>query len=173
MRTAKTLIRLGGCPGWSESSLGAQSLCWFCHVAANFVHHKRSTDFWGFPFSGDLMLNKCHCFSWSVVESAFHLQHYCILGLSGNFRICQEEKRSRAAWNFIELCFLTFLSNKSKQLLIQGLIIFLFSEIITISILHCSGDKRLNLSGLKLDVRFCEIEEIFQAICFIWSDSFD
>ena len=24
MRTAKTLIRLGGCPGWSESSLSAQ-----------------------------------------------------------------------------------------------------------------------------------------------------
>ena len=36
MRTAKTLIRLGGCPGWFESSLGAQSLCWFCHVAAHF-----------------------------------------------------------------------------------------------------------------------------------------
>ena len=33
MRTAKTLIRLGGCPGLSESLLGAQSLCWFCHVA--------------------------------------------------------------------------------------------------------------------------------------------
>ena len=32
MRTAKTLIRLGGCPGWSESSLGAHSFCWFCHV---------------------------------------------------------------------------------------------------------------------------------------------
>ena len=31
-RTTKTLIRLGGCPGWSESSLGAHSLCWFCHV---------------------------------------------------------------------------------------------------------------------------------------------
>ena len=30
-RTAKTLIRLVG----SESSLGAQSLCWFCHVAAH------------------------------------------------------------------------------------------------------------------------------------------
>ena len=30
-RTAKTLIRLGGCPGWSESSLGAQSFWWFCH----------------------------------------------------------------------------------------------------------------------------------------------
>ena len=26
VRTAKTLIRLGGCPGWSESSLGAQPL---------------------------------------------------------------------------------------------------------------------------------------------------
>ena len=33
-RTAKTLIRLGGCPGWSASSLGAHSLCWFCHVVA-------------------------------------------------------------------------------------------------------------------------------------------
>ena len=30
----KTLIRLGGCPGWSESSLCAHSFCWFCHVAA-------------------------------------------------------------------------------------------------------------------------------------------
>ena len=35
IRTAKTLIRLGGCPGWSESSLGAQSVCWFCHVVAH------------------------------------------------------------------------------------------------------------------------------------------
>ena len=26
MRTAKTLIRLGGCPGWSESSLGAHTI---------------------------------------------------------------------------------------------------------------------------------------------------
>ena len=34
-RTAKTLIRLGRCPGWSESSLGTHSLCWFCHVAAH------------------------------------------------------------------------------------------------------------------------------------------
>ena len=37
MRTAKTLIRLGWCPGWSESSLGAQSFCWFCHVAAQLL----------------------------------------------------------------------------------------------------------------------------------------
>ena len=33
MRTAKTLIRLGRCPGLSESMLGAQSFCWFCHEA--------------------------------------------------------------------------------------------------------------------------------------------
>ena len=31
------LIRLGGCPGWSKSSLGAQSLCWFCHVVAHIM----------------------------------------------------------------------------------------------------------------------------------------
>ena len=31
----RRLIRLGGCPGCSESSLGAQSFCWFCHEAAH------------------------------------------------------------------------------------------------------------------------------------------
>ena len=34
----RRLIRLGGCQGWSESSLAAQSLCWFCHVAAHFIY---------------------------------------------------------------------------------------------------------------------------------------
>ena len=38
--TAKTLIRLGGCPGWSESSLGAHSFCWFCHVVAHLKLEK-------------------------------------------------------------------------------------------------------------------------------------
>ena len=36
-RTAKTLIRLGGCPGWSESSLGGQSFCWFYHEGAHLI----------------------------------------------------------------------------------------------------------------------------------------
>ena len=31
----RRLIRLGGCPGWSESSLGEHSFCLFCHVAAH------------------------------------------------------------------------------------------------------------------------------------------
>ena len=34
----RRLIRLGVCPSWSESSLGAQSLCWFCHVAAQIIY---------------------------------------------------------------------------------------------------------------------------------------
>ena len=38
MRTAKTLIRLGGFLGWSESSPGAQSFCWFCNEVAHFCH---------------------------------------------------------------------------------------------------------------------------------------
>ena len=36
-RTVKTLIRLGGCPGWPESSLDTQLFCWFCHEAAQIV----------------------------------------------------------------------------------------------------------------------------------------
>ena len=40
MQRAKTLIRQGRCPGWSESSLGTHSFCWFCHVAAHTkIHH--------------------------------------------------------------------------------------------------------------------------------------
>ena len=27
------------CPGWSESSLGAQPFCWFCHVAAQLLQY--------------------------------------------------------------------------------------------------------------------------------------
>ena len=50
MRTAKTLIRLGGCPGWSESSLGAHSFCLFCHVAAHIYKPRINTEMkrrWG------------------------------------------------------------------------------------------------------------------------------
>ena len=48
MRTAKTDQigrRLGGCPGWSESSLGTQSLYWFCHVAAHLLFGPRQANF--------------------------------------------------------------------------------------------------------------------------------
>ena len=36
-RTAKTLIRLGICPGWSKSSLGATPFSWFCHEAESAI----------------------------------------------------------------------------------------------------------------------------------------
>ena len=33
----RRLIRLGRCPGWSKSLLGAKSFCWFCHEAAHMA----------------------------------------------------------------------------------------------------------------------------------------
>ena len=33
----RRLIRLGGCPGWSESLLDTQSFCWFCREATHFI----------------------------------------------------------------------------------------------------------------------------------------
>ena len=33
----------GGCPGWSESSLGAHAICWFCHEAAHIDLHSSSS----------------------------------------------------------------------------------------------------------------------------------
>ena len=40
-RTAKTLIRLGGCPGWSVASMDAQSFCWFCRAASQKKKKKK------------------------------------------------------------------------------------------------------------------------------------
>ena len=57
-RKAKTQIRLGGCPRWSESSLGAQLLCWFCHEVAHIVVFR-------FPLDGgmrDTPWIYCHYF---------------------------------------------------------------------------------------------------------------
>ena len=46
-------IRLCGCPGWSESSLDAQSFCWFCRGAAHMlkfcffsIKHQKLTRRW-------------------------------------------------------------------------------------------------------------------------------
>ena len=56
-RTAKTLTRLGGCPGWSESSLGAHTFCWFCHIVAHMYETYKQTTrektSWHFPKRGD------------------------------------------------------------------------------------------------------------------------
>ena len=51
-RTKKTLIRLAGWPGWLESSLGAQSFCWFdsfvtCLNALHLVGNCTQNCFWG------------------------------------------------------------------------------------------------------------------------------
>ena len=35
----RRLIRLGRYPGWSESSLGAEPLCWFCHEMAHMLFY--------------------------------------------------------------------------------------------------------------------------------------
>ena len=44
MSTQRRLIRLGECPGWSESSLGTYSLCWFCHVVAQMYVYGNISD---------------------------------------------------------------------------------------------------------------------------------
>ena len=70
--TAKTLIRLGGCPGWSESSLGAHSLCWFCHVAAHFLFkHLLLTISWRYE-------NDYLCL-WLILKCSFAKFSYSVL----------------------------------------------------------------------------------------------
>ena len=71
MRTVKTLIRLGGCPGWSESLLGTQSFCWFCHEVAHFSvslkkmisHHNIFLKHWVIHYWHSM--NHLHCITHS------------------------------------------------------------------------------------------------------------
>ena len=42
LSTQRSLIRLGGCPGGSESSPGAHSFCWFCHVVAHITKEQQN-----------------------------------------------------------------------------------------------------------------------------------
>ena len=65
LHAVNALIRLGGCTGWSESSLGAQSLCWFCHEAAHLYSefHSQSlgggwTERWSLESEGLLWLQQ-------------------------------------------------------------------------------------------------------------------
>ena len=63
----RRLIRLGGCPGCSASSLGAQSFCWVCQVAqmVQLTHEK-----WG-KRVGPVwdMLTKIHIISKNVLKN--------------------------------------------------------------------------------------------------------
>ena len=49
----RRLIRLGGCPGWSESSLGAQSFVCFVMRRLNIIHRTTTT------FKVSILLNIC------------------------------------------------------------------------------------------------------------------
>ena len=45
LNAQRRLIRLGGCPDWSESWLGAQSFCWFCYEAAHMSNSPAAVTF--------------------------------------------------------------------------------------------------------------------------------
>ena len=57
MQTAKALIRLGGCPGLSESSLGTKPHCWYCHEAAHVWFSM------GYPGMSSLDTNGHFCYA--------------------------------------------------------------------------------------------------------------
>ena len=112
MRTAKTLIRLGECPGWSESSLGANSLCWFCHVAAHIASacgmktEARGTLLVGLPVSR-VRLNifnhwpfNGNCSWWFLVRLS-HVHVACFICLSFlTIRLREGLGGAKMLWNF-------------------------------------------------------------------------
>ena len=92
MRTAKTLIRLCRCPGWSESSLGAHSFCSFCHVLAHMC-------------SVSIIKNKplIHILCHSIIYKNIHVTHFLkknyIWTMSsefGTYRLCEQRRFRRA-----------------------------------------------------------------------------
>ena len=106
-RKAKTLVRLGGCPGWSESSLGAHSLsnCWCCPVTAH-VTKTWGLWLWPWPWNVDLdrlvwadytwatsrenLSSALKCWPWPVGLSWLHMSHVTkktVFGISNQVRL--------------------------------------------------------------------------------------
>ena len=59
----RRLIRLGGCPGWSESSLGAQPHCWFCHEVAQMVLRQSLQNKYSYVYRKTTGMQKDHHFT--------------------------------------------------------------------------------------------------------------
>ena len=100
---------------------------------------QRRTDFWDFSLEV-LDSQGIQCLpnvilwvarSWNLLINKQEFAILLILGLSGNFRICQRKHGAMQLGISLDLCFLIFLRNKRKQLLISW-IIFLFSGIIAL-----------------------------------------
>ena len=107
VRPAKTQIRLGGCPGWSEYLLGTQSLCWFCHVTAQV--------WWFLPciiptvlyhvYGNAVLLILCLNFGWDRTDIAV----FCRISevRTGHIRgICVEKSQSSCCSSTLTLSLL-------------------------------------------------------------------
>ena len=87
MRTAKTLITLGRCPSWPESSLAAQSVCWFRHEAAHL-----ST----FNLTGQAMQ-----YDEIKIRKPYTVYHrYCSHKVWSSFLYLNPSLRNRVVWGF-------------------------------------------------------------------------
>ena len=86
----------------------------------------------------------------------FHLRPF------RQFQNLSEETWSRAAKNLIELCFVAFLSNKSKKCFILVSYLFRLQTLsryrFCIALYGRSGKKRSNLNVLKFDVKLRQIK---------------
>ena len=102
------LIGLGGCPGWFESSMGAQSLCWLCHETAHmWVSHGR--------------LSQRKIFKWIHVMSHKHpLSRYCLWGMEYKCVLSPCFRREMGKTTFCQVPLLSVIFTTSKTLLITG-----------------------------------------------------
>ena len=73
MRTAKTLLRLGGCPGCSESLLGAHAILLVLSRGGSYCYKGENPEF---QFYESILLEKTDCL-WT--ESGQNIERFIIL----------------------------------------------------------------------------------------------
>ena len=81
MRTVKTLIRLGGCPGWSESSLGAHAILLVLSLGGSYS--RTNVDITTYPYQNDQInfvyvkyFPSVRAMAWLGTTWPFHLTFY-------------------------------------------------------------------------------------------------
>ena len=96
MSAQQRLIRLGWCLGWSKSSLGAQSFCWFCHATAHMVmvsFFLQQENYWHSPasFPGIILNNSTWLPFQCWIQSLFYLHIETVHVHKGNNSLHTDE----------------------------------------------------------------------------------
>ena len=146
-RRSTWAFEMPGCPGWSESSLGLRSFCWFCHAVAHLICSVLCSFVTVFSLHLQLLQYK-NLQLWPVWKKAYHC------------RICLTFTVCNVMFQYF-LCFYFYLQDRVINLVVACFtgILVTVSKCRTLCIVHFKEMSHLVLSwgNIPKRIRTCWI----------------